>query len=168
MSRKPSDTQSSLQPIVCHAPEQTVTVAGPPQLGILAHYSALPAVEGAGVMTTLDLTRRENLITVQNALSGKSESLWDIDPQMVIHVQHVIAHYAERVDEETGEETSGPMLTLIGPDGNYHTGSKYAFRALQAIACLCGPAPWNPPIALRAVRQRSRNKREYQSLILVE
>jgi Phage Single-stranded DNA-binding protein len=139
-----------------------------PKIGMLSHYSALPSQEGAGIMTTLDLSLRDGVVMVQQALAGESESLWDQRPDRVIRVTDLIAHYAERIDEETGETISGPMLTLIGPDGVYHTGSQFAFRALQSIAILAGPAPWNPAIKIRPVRVRSRNKREFQSLLLVE
>ena len=137
-------------------------------LGILSHYSALPHSEGAGMMTTLDLTQRANIIALNHALNGESESLWDLPPDQVIRVTDLIAHYGERTNEDTGELVKGPMLTLLGPDGIYHTGSQYAFRALQMIALTDGRPPWHPPKAIRAVRNRSRNKRNYQSIILVE
>lgn len=135
---------------------------------MLSHYSSLPSSEGAGLMTTLDLGVRANVIAVQNALHGESESLWDQKPERIIRVADLIAHYTSYVSEETGEEHSGPMLTLLGPDGVFHTGSQYAFRALQDIAFLAGRPPWIPPIVIRAVRVTSRNKRQFQSLILVE
>ena len=137
-------------------------------LGILQHYSALPSQEGAGLMTTLDLSQRANIVLVQNALADESLSLWDCRPDDVIQVSDLIAHYAERTDEETGETTRGPMLTLVGPECTYHTGSQFAFRALQSIAVLVGRPPWRPPIRIRAVRVRSRNKREFQSIVLAE
>ncbi len=137
-------------------------------LGILSHYSALPQSEGAGIMTTLDLTERQNVIALNHALNGDSESLWDQKPDRIIRVTDLVAHYGERMNEETGEMQCGPMLTLIGPDGIYHTGSQYAFRALQLIALLDGRPPWYPPKAIRAVRNTSRNKRQYQSIVLAE
>lgn len=137
-------------------------------IGLLSHYSALPHAEGAGLMTTLDLTQRANVLIVQEALAGGGESLWDLPPDKIIRVSDLIAHYTTSTDEETGEERSGPMLTLIGPDGTFHTGSEFAFRNLQSIALLTGRPPWNPPVAIRAKRQRSRNKREYQSILLAE
>lgn len=136
--------------------------------GILAHYSALPHSEEAGIVTSLDLSQRVNALALQNAIAGESKSLWDCKPGEVIEVSDIIAHYATRRDEETGEETSGPMLTLLGPSGIFHTMSQYAFRALQLCAPLCGRPPWNPPIKLRPVRCRSRNNREFQSLVLAE
>lgn len=119
-------------------------------------------------MTTLDLSERKNVLAVQAALAGDSDSLWDAEPDQIILVSDLIAHFAERTDDETGETTAGPMLTLIGPDSVWHTGSQYAFRCLQSIAYLTGRPPWNPPIAVYARRKRSRNKREYQTLILAE
>lgn len=137
-------------------------------LGILSHYSALPALEGAGVMTTLDLRQPANIVRLQHALAGSSDSLWDLSPDRVLGITDLAAHYASAVDEETGEIRSGPMIALIGPDGVYHTGSQFVFRALQLIAMLKGRPPWQPPIRMRAVRVRSRNKREFQSIVLAE
>jgi hypothetical protein len=156
------------EPVARAAPDCNGPAPAMNDYGMLAHWSALPQSEAGGIMTTLDLTKRANVITLQNAVAGESTSLWDCEPSAVILVSHLVAHYATRFSEETGEEQSGPMLTLIGPDGIFHTGSQYAFRALQLCAPLCGRPPWHPPIKLRPVRCKSRNDRQYQSIVLVE
>lgn len=135
---------------------------------MLQSYAALPHSEDAGILTTLDLTQRSNVVLLQNALAGDSVSLWDVQPDRIIRVNDMVAHYSHYISEETGEEVSGPMLTLIGPDGIYHTGSEYAFRGMQMIAYAHGRPPWRPPVSIRAIRCRSRKQREYQSIILVE
>lgn len=167
-SRKPSDSPSDTVPSIVGSVQQSRPATTLTDMGMLSHYSALPNAEGAGLMTTLDLGVRANVVLVQNALHGESESLWDQKPERIIRVADLIAHYTSYVSEETGEEQSGPMLTLLGPDGVFHTGSQYAFRSLQDIAFLQGRPPWIPPIMIRAVRVKSRNKREFQSLVLVE
>lgn len=167
-SRKPSATPSDTVPSIVEVVQQSRPTTTLTDLGMLSHYSSLPSAEGAGLMTTLDLAVRANVILVQNALHGESESLWDQKPERIIRVADLIAHYTSYVSEETGEEQSGPMLTLLGPDGVFHTGSQYAFRSLQDIAFLQGRPPWIPPIMIRAVRITSRNKRQFQSIVLVE
>lgn len=138
------------------------------QLGVLAHYSDGPMSEDGGIITTLDLRDQSAQLQLQHALSGDSESLWDLKPERILRAEHVIRHYAEALDEETGEIRGAPMLTLVGPDGVFHTMSKYAFRSFQLIAHLRGAPPWRPPIMIRASKPTSRNKRQYQSVQLVE
>lgn len=167
-SPKPSDTRSDTQPGIVEVIERAAPRLILQDLGMLSHYNSLPSQEGAGLMTTLDLAIRSNLVMVQAAMCGDSESLWDQKPERIIRVSDLIAHYAEYMNEESGEIQSGPMLTLIGPDGIFHTMSQFAFRALQSIAYLQGRPPWVPPIMIRAVRVNSRNKRQFQSILLVE
>lgn len=148
--------------------DAVLPIPAAPKLGLLAHYSSLPAVEGAGIMTTLDITSSAGQMALIAAVNGESASLWDLPAGAVVTIQHIVAHFTTSVDEETGEERCGPMLTLIGPEGNYHTGSQFAFRALQLVAMLRGAPPWHPPIRVRPVRVRSRNKRDFQSIVLAE
>lgn len=152
--------------------DDTVPVVAPrrlgPDIGMLSHYSELPHVEGMAVMTTLDMSDPVNGLRAQQILASESESLWDMPSDRVILVSELIAHYAESVDPETGEETRKAMLTMVGPGGIFHTSSKYAFRDLQHIAMLYRMPPWYPPIAIRAERRKSNSKRSYQSIILVE
>lgn len=163
---QPSATHSDSVPTASQPTTLPSVLTNTHDIGLLSHYSALPHAEGAGLMTTLDLSLRANVLIVQQALAGESESLWDCKPERIIRVSDLIAHYTEAVDEETGGTRSGPMLTLIGPDGVFHTGSQFAFRALQTIALLTGRPPWNPPVAIRAQRCTSRNKKQYQSILL--
>ena len=162
--KKPSEPEVSLAQIE----QDAYGAIPPPNLGLFAHYSALPAAEGAGLITTIDMSGPRAVVMLQNILAGGGESLWDQPPERIIHVVNATAHFATATDDETGEVRSGPMITLSGPDGNFHTMSQYAFRALQLIAILRGAPPWHPPIAVQAVRLRSRNKRDYQSVLLVE
>jgi hypothetical protein len=136
-------------------------------MGILAHYSGVCDVEESPLVSSLDLTILENRITVQNALTAESVSLWKLAPERVIRVEHVIRHFVRTIDEETGEERAGPMLTLLGPDGQYHTMSEWAFRDFQNIVRACCPPPWTPPIRIRALRVPTRKERIRQSIILV-
>lgn len=173
MPTKPAtdSQQSSDLPSIVDAAVNATPIRPPAlavQLGVLAHYSDGPMTDDAGIITTLDLRDPMAQVELQQALAGDSESLWDVKPDHIIRVEHVVRHYAEAQDEETGEIRSGPMLTLIGPDGVYHTMSKYAFRSFQLIAHLRGAPPWRPPIMIRAVKPTSRNKRQYQSVQLVE
>lgn len=165
---KRSATHLDTQLVPSEQPQPTRPPALLVELGCLAHYSDGPMSEDAGIITTLDLRDPPAQLQLQAALAGDSESLWDQKPERVIRVEHVIRHYAEAQDEETGEIRAGPMLTLIGPDGTFHTMSKYAFRAFQLIAHLRGAPPWRPTIAIRSVKPTSRNKRQYQSVLLAE
>lgn len=146
-----------------------IPVARVPQTyGILSHYSTLPHKEGAPVVSTLDLRTEANRLLVHKAVAGESVSLWDLCAKgpLEIEVADIIAHYTEYESEESpGEIRSGPMLTLIGPSGIFHTGSQFAFRALQLCAQLGDPAPWEPAMRFLVQRQLSRAKRDYQTLI---
>lgn len=137
-------------------------------MGILAHYSALPHSPQAGISTTLDLTQPANVVLVQNVLASDDGTTWEMPPDAPFKVSDLIFHFVEKIDPKTGEDVSGPMMSMVGPDGVYHSGSQYAYRDLQRIALLRGMPPWHPPIVVRAVRSRSRNGKDYQSLMLVE
>jgi hypothetical protein len=135
---------------------------------ILSHWSSLPHEEGQVIVSTLNMVDPRNRILIQQAIAGESESLWDVCAKgpAEIEVQDIIAHYTEYESEETpGELRRGPMLTLIGPSGRWHTGSEYAFRALQVCALLGDLPPWEPPMRFRVQRALSRNKRDYQTLL---
>lgn len=135
-------------------------------LGLLSHWSALPHQEGAGIVTTLDITRPAVAVELQNILCGETESLWDMSPDDLLAITDFTATFGRGINDETGEEWAGPIVTLSGPDGAWHTKSEYAFRALQLIGYLRGPPPWNPPLVVSPARCRSRNKRQYQSILL--
>lgn len=117
-------------------------------------------------MTTLDLSNPDGPIMLQNILAGGGTSLWDLPADTIVRVEHVTAHGALVTDEATGEVTEKALITLSGPDGIFHTGSMYAFRALQLIGMLRGAPPWQPPVAIKAIRVPSRNKRDFQSVLL--
>lgn len=119
-------------------------------------------------MTTLDLSDRHNVLAVQKALAGDSESLWMLEKDRVIRVSDLIAFYAEQEDEETGQVQGKAMLALLGPDGTFHTGSKFAFRDMQRIAYLHGRPPWRPPVLLMPIRVTGRNGHTRQSILLAE
>jgi hypothetical protein len=149
--------------------DTSVTVREAPK-HILAHWSALPQREDHPIVSTIDLADPRNRTLIHAAVAGESESLWDICAKgaVEIEVQDIIAHYAEYESEESpGEIRTGPMLTLIGPGGTYHTGSQYAFRALQLVAQLGDIPPWLPPMRFLVRRQLSRAKRDYQTLICI-
>jgi len=140
-----------------------------PMVSLLDHYSSLPHTESSPILSTLDLTIPANQLRVQHAIAGGSVSLWDVVEAGAIEVTDLVAHYTEAVLEETGELKAGPMLTLLGPDGVWHTGSEFAYRALQTVCKLTRRLPpFDPPLKLRPVRLTSRARRQYQSLLLVE
>lgn len=138
-----------------------------PLASILDSYRALPHDERSPIVSSLDLRVPANQLIVQRAIAGGSISLWDVPEGTVIEIEHLVAHYTEAVLEETGELSAGPMLTLIGPKATYHTGSEYAYRALQTIAKLTGRRPpFDPPLRILPMRLTSRGRRQYQSILL--
>lgn len=165
MTRK-KDEPPDLRPDTEIVPVEATPLSLGADLGLLAHWSALPAAPNHGIMTTLDIGDPEQAARVVNALNDASESTWDVESGQVIRVSDLIAHYNESIDPQTGELRAGPMLTLLGPDGTWHTGSQFAFRALQRIALVKGRPPWDPPVRLIPVRPRSRNARNFQSFVL--
>lgn len=164
----PSDLPSTIPPTP--GPETSVLVAPKPNglVGVLAHWSQLPRSYADPIITTLDLSIPANAVRVQNAIDGDSPSIWDMPAGTLIEVTDLAFSYAEWTDKKTGEHKSGPIMTFIGPTSACHTGSEFAFRALQRIATLRGAPPWNPPLILATKTGISRDKNEYQTLLLRE
>ena len=149
------------------SPSHTLPTPSPPNIDpadspgellpvVLMQYSGLPASESAGVITTMNLADRGQAIALQRILAGESESLWDVEGSPLIRIEHITAHFAVRVDEETGEVIGKKFLTLSGPDGVYHTASEWAYRDLQRAALLTGWKPGTGYLCIQPARAKTR------------
>lgn len=164
----PYDLPSTIPP----TPGQPTTeqTDKPPELlpSVLMHYSGLPSSERAGVITTMDIADRGQAIALQRILAGESESLWDVEGSPVIRVEHITAHFAVQVDEETGECVGKKFLTLSGPDGVYHTASEWAYRDLQRAALLTGWKPGAGYLHIQPARAKTRKGNTRQIIMVCD
>lgn len=131
---------------------------------VLGHYSGLPADADAPPMCTWDTSDEAGKVRLHGTLYGPTITLWDVLP-LEIGITDLAVHYTERESESRpGEIVAGPYLTLVGPAGNYGTGSEWAYRSLQQLGRLIGPPPWQPPALILARKLRGRSKQDWLSL----
>jgi hypothetical protein len=134
----------------------------------LMESTILPACPGDPPLTTWCLDDAAGRIKLQNVLVGETVSLWDLCDKEGWNFlcTDVCVRFASRiVDEATGETKDGPLIYLVGPEGVFTTSSPSAYRALALVQAVGFSAPWNPPMQLEARRNRSRNKREFLTII---
>lgn len=128
----------------------------------IASYSNLPQTPADKPICTWDLSTTEGRARLHQVISGESYSLWDSceSGELLITVSDMAAHFSSfQPQDGDGELVAGPMLTLIGPNRSYHSGSANVYESLRQLMLLEGPPPWNPPVRLRISRAPTRNKR---------
>jgi len=153
--------------VVASTTGRDVQLAGLHSDGLLAHWSLLPHKDNLPALATWDITTREGKERLAVALTAPSKTLWHMceEKPVEIEVDELVACYGEfESEDKPGELVTGPILTLLGPAGAFHTGSEYAFRSLRQIANVIGPPPWHPSIRLTASRLTSRKRRAYLHL----
>jgi Phage Single-stranded DNA-binding protein len=120
------------------------------------------------VVTTIDTSNPVGKLRVMNIMLSKTDSLVDLT-DTVIEVQDVTVFTKIVTDEETGEVRNGIHIVLSGPNGEaYSTSSPFVLGDLNKISGFFRPLPWKPPMKLKATLQKSRRKRPFLSLFVVE
>jgi len=153
--------------VVAVTTDRAVQLAGPHSDGLLSHWSLLPHNDGLPALATWDITTNEGKERLAIALTKPSKTLWDLceEKPIEIEIDELTACYGEfESEDKPGELVTGPIITLLGPAGAFHTGSEYAFRSLRQIANVIGPPPWHPSIRVTASRLTSRKRRAYLHL----
>jgi len=153
--------------VVASTTGRDVQLAGLHSDGLLAHWSLLPHQDGLPALATWDITTKEGKERLAVALTARSVTLWDLceEKPVEIEVGELTACYGEfESEDKPGELVTGPILTLIGPAGAFHTCSEFAFRSLQQIANVIGQPPWHPSIRVMVSRLTSRKRRAYLHL----
>ncbi len=110
---------------------------------------------------------RESKIAIYNAINNKGESLDDYKNK-VLEVVDVAAHPVSLTDENTGEVVDALRMVVIDKDGkNYDAVSQGIASSFQKIFAIVGPAPFNPPLKIMVVEQKTRKGFKTNTIELV-
>lgn len=134
----------------------------------IAVYEDLPHTVADRPICSWPLDTVEGRARLHQVISGTSSVLWDQceSAPLEILITDLAAHYSSwESAENPGELIAGPMLTMIGPSGQWHTGSDAVYESLRQLMMLEGPPPWNPALWLRVSRAPTRNKRMRMAVV---
>lgn len=110
---------------------------------------------------------REDAIKIYNAINNKGDSLDDHKGE-VIEMVNVAAHPVELVDENTGELVRSLRTIIIDKNGkNYDAVSQGIASSLQKVFAIVGSAPFNPPLKIKVVEQKTRKGFKTNTIELV-
>jgi len=110
---------------------------------------------------------RQSAIRIYNAINNKGESL-DDQQGKILEIVNVAAHPVTLVDETTGEVNEALRTILIDKDGkNFDAVSQGVASSLQKIFAIVGPAPFDPPLKLKVVQQKTRKGYKVNTIELV-
>lgn len=85
-----------------------------------------------------------------------------------LNAVHWVTMDASRTNPDTGEVEEFVRTVLVEDTGNrVSAGSDWIIASIMVIESLIGPAPWNPPLAMRIVAGKSRQGHTFYSLDLV-
>lgn len=125
-------------------------------------YDLLPQEETARPICSWPIDTAAGRARLHQVIAGTSETLWDwcsLEP-VELRITDLAAHFTSWSPEDRPDEVvAGPMLSLVGPDGIYHTCSPSVHESLKQIILLEGPPPWNPAVVVRVERAQTRSKR---------
>lgn len=130
----------------------------------VAPEAAAPVTAGEDYVCTMKIETQEQALDLFEALSN-ADALDDHIGE-VIHVHDYVVQNVQMVDAETGELTARHRIVLMCDEGNFgtvSTGVETAMRNLT-VALAKFPAPWNPPIALKPVKQQGNKGYKFTSL----
>jgi len=104
----------------------------------------------------MDESTETGRIDVVNAMVGSALHGSDL-VNTNIPVRHALIHVVQLSDPETGEVTDAPRTILIDPDGvSVSFVSLGVIGSLKKIIKSMGAPPWNPPLVIKPIRQRTR------------
>ena len=119
--------------------------------------------------TSYDRESIESQIAMVRAVQGRDAGLDDMDGQEIV-VQHAVCHWAQTVDQETGEIGESVRCVLVSPDGTrYATRSENVRRDIVRVAIMLGrPLPFSPPLRFRVRKLKNlAGNRKYLTLELI-
>lgn len=136
-------------------------IAPPTMLDMLTNPS------GAFFCSIPNTGSREDAVKIYNAINNKGDSLDDHKGE-VIEMVNVAAHPVELVDENTGELVQSLRTVIIDKNGkNYDAVSQGIASSLQKIFAIVGNAPFNPPLKIKVVEQKTRKGFKTNTIELV-
>lgn len=123
--------------------------------------------EGSFFCSIKDDGSRESKIAIYNAINNKGDSLDDHKGE-VLEITDVAAHPVSLVDENTGEVVDALRMVVIDKEGkNYDAVSQGIASSFQKIFAIVGPAPFNPPLKIKVVEQKTRKGFKTNTIELV-
>lgn len=119
-----------------------------------------------GFLLSFPLDSQENKVLLYRCIRGNDFLASDLVGSEV-EIRHVVAHWASRADEVTGETVEGLRVVLVGPDGTrIVTSSVPLYDSLQEIMAIFGlTAPFDPPLRAK-IAQGKCAKSGYRYLYL--
>ena len=99
---------------------------------------------------------RDSAIKIYNAINNKGESL-DENKGKILEIVNVAAHPVNITDETTGEIVEALRIIMVDKNNtNYDAVSQGIASSLQKIFGIVGQPPFNPPLKLKVVEQKTR------------
>lgn len=110
---------------------------------------------------------RASAVKIYNAINNKGESLDDHKGE-VLEIVNVAAHPVSLTDENTGEVVDALRMVVIDKNGkNYDAVSQGIASSFQKIFAIVGPAPYDPPLKIKVVEQKTRKGFKTNTIELV-
>lgn len=105
-----------------------------------------------GVMSSLDLNKPADRLTLLEAIQGDSLGSQDVI-NTVLRIKHMVAHPVDLVDAQSGEFKREIRTILIDVDGNQVAFvSKGIFRSACWLAFAFGSPPWPDGLAVKVAQ----------------
>lgn len=136
----------------------------------IASTSALEALNNPGASFFCSIENdgsRAAKIAIYNAINNKGESLDDHKGE-VLNIVNVAAHPVTLVDETTGEAVNALRMVLVDESGRlFDAVSQGIASSMEKIFAIVGPAPFDPPLAIKVVEQKTRKGFKTNTIELV-
>lgn len=105
------------------------------------------------IATSIDVSTPRGRLDAYNAIEGKALRAAGLIGSR-LSVAHVLQHWVEIADQESGEVTRSLRTVLILSDGTLvEAVSGGIAQSIDRIAAILGPPPWDPPLTC-IVKQR--------------
>jgi len=133
----------------------------------IAQFFANPA-NRFGVASNIDVSGRAGLAIVLKCTSKPTVPAEELE-RTAFPVKYYYAHATEMTDQRTGEVTERVRLVLVSPEGE--TTSFVSFgviHSLDTIRRYLGDGPYDPPLKVKVVRDKTRSGGEVAKLEMVE
>lgn len=146
-------------------PKETTAVSVPRRAGPLTP-SRQPGETGRRLTSSYNPADPEQRKLALRAALNQDVRAEDVIGK-VFQVQHWLTTDASRTNPDTGEVEEFVRTVLIDENGTrVSAGSEWLIASIMVIESMVGPAPWNPPLALKIVEGKSRQGYTFYSLDL--
>lgn len=130
-----------------------------PHRNAIAKLSTNPFGEAVNMRASFPIDTPEGRALASKCM-GKSDFSGEEAMGQTWDVAHVFCHQVELADAETGQVADAVRTVLVDPAGaTLAFCSQGVFKSLAQLAALRGgPPPWDPPLRIKIVQQRTRKK----------